>query len=91
MARTVGTMTLGDLVERGVLKPRERLVLRRRSKPEVTASLRKDGSIKVGEAVYTTPTAAARQVTGRPADGWLRWRVPRLSDQTLAEVRDSND
>ncbi len=89
MARTVGTASLADLIERGVLKPREKLVIRRRSKPEVAASLKKDGKIKVGDLEFSTPTAAAKEALAVDSvDGWVRWRVPRLDDETLAEVRD---
>jgi hypothetical protein len=89
MARSTGTMSLGDLIERGRLEPREQLVIRRRSKPPIDGRLRKDGSIQLGDLVFTTPTAAAKRALDiGSVDGWLRWRVPRLGGKTLAEVRD---
>lgn len=88
MARTIGTVSLADLIERGTLKPQEKLVLRRRSKPAIEAQLDKNGSIKVAGGVYATPSAAACNALGvSSVDGWLRWRVPRLENRTLAEVR----
>jgi len=91
MARTTGTTSLSKLVALGVLKCDERLALRRRSQPEVEASLTERGTIQMGRNDYATPSAAARAALGgRPTDGWLRWRIPRLGYATLAKVRDSN-
>lgn len=91
MARTVGTESVADLVKRGALKEGEDLILRRRSKPTITGTITRDGSIRMGKTVYPTPSAAARTALGaQSADGWIRWRVPRLHNATLAEVRDSN-
>ena len=89
MARTTGTASLADLVEAGRLEEGEALVLFRRSKPGINGVLQADGTIAVGSASYKTPSEAARKVlAARAADGWLRWRVPRLGDRTLADVRD---
>jgi hypothetical protein len=51
--------------------------------------LQGDGTIRVGSAVSTSPSAAARLATGAKAvDGWRRWRVPRLGGKTLEDVRE---
>ena len=88
MARTTGTVSLADLIRRGTLRPGERLVMHRRSAPDIVATLEADGRVRVGPNIYATPSGAAkRELNVRAADGWLRWHVPRLDDKTLAEVR----
>lgn len=89
MARTVGTESLADLIERGALTANEPLIIRRRSKRAIEGKLAADGSIRVGDRTYATPSGAACAVLDvGSVDGWIRWRVPRLQDATLAEVRD---
>ncbi|MCC7104143.1 MAG: hypothetical protein IT307_03295 [Chloroflexi bacterium] len=89
MARTTGTTSLADLIQRGLLRSGEPLVLRRRSAPPIEGKLEGDGSITIGGISYSSPSTAARHVlTGHPIDGWLRWRVPRLGDRSLAELRE---
>ncbi|MGH9077724.1 MAG: hypothetical protein ACRDY0_09790 [Acidimicrobiales bacterium] len=91
MARATGTTSLANLIEGGALEANEPLVLRRRSKPEVKALLTDVGLLRLGKTDYPTPTTAARAaLDGKPTDGWLRWRVPRLDYKTLAEVRDTD-
>jgi len=89
MARTTGTASVADLVKSGTLKPGERLEARRRSAPAIAASVSETGLIKVGRKEFRTPTEAAKAALNRTSvDGWLTWRVPRLDDRTLADVRD---
>ncbi len=89
MARTTGTVSLATLVQRGVLKSGEKLVVRRRSAPPIEATLQADGAIKVGNTSFATPSGAAKHVLSVGSiDGWLRWRVPSLGDRSLAELRD---
>jgi hypothetical protein len=91
MARATGTISTKALIERGVLHPDEPLILRRRSQPAVTAVLTSAGTIQLDEVEYATPTTAARAaLNGKPTNGWDRWRVPRLDDQTLTEVRNAS-
>lgn len=87
-ARTTGTVSLSDLIKKGVLRAGERLVIRRRSAPPIEGKLEPDGSIRVGHSLYASPSTAAKQELGaRAADGWLRWRVPRLDHRTLDDLR----
>ena len=46
-----------------------------------------DGTIKVGEKVYATPSAAGSSVVGNSIDGWVVWRVPSLGNRSLADLR----
>jgi len=51
--------------------------------------LQADDSIKVGRTVARSPSSAARiALGGGPVDGWLRWRVARLCEKNLAELRE---
>lgn len=75
----------------GTLKANEKVVIRRRSAPPVRGTLEPDGRIKIGTSSYATPSKAARVALDlKAADGWVRWRVPRLDYQTLAEIREAN-
>jgi hypothetical protein len=88
MARTTGTMSLGDLLNQGALRVGEHLELHRRGAPPIRGVLQADGSIKVGLNVSASPSTAAKRALGAQAvDGWLRWRVPRLGHIRLEDVR----
>lgn len=39
-----------------------------------TAAVKPDGSIAFGHVAYTSPSAAAKAITGHPTDGWHFWR-----------------
>ena len=41
------------------------------------ASVRDDGSIRLGGKVYISPSAAAEAATQYPVDGWLFWKYER--------------
>jgi len=83
-------MSVLDLLERGILEEGEQLVIVRRSAPPVEGLLNADGTIKVGTIVCHSPSEAARRALGdRPVDGWLRWRVVRLENATLASLREA--
>lgn len=88
MARTTGTASLADLIREGKLKVGEKLVMNRRSRPSIEGTLERDGTIRVGGKGYSSPSTAAKHALGvNSVDGWLRWRVPRLGQKTLNEVR----
>lgn len=75
-----GTLVLVGLIER-------RLQLRARHKGKTyRATLRRDGYISYGGKLYDSPSAAAKRILKRPANGWHFWRYkeaarnwPRLS------------
>lgn len=88
MARTTGTASLADLLEQGVLHRGEVIVVRRRSAPEIGATIGATGTIVLDGRVFQTPTAAAKHALGTGSvDGWVRWRVPRLGGRSLDELR----
>jgi hypothetical protein len=88
MAKTTGTASLVDLLAAGTLMNGEELAIRRRSKPAVIGVLLADGTITVGDQNFKTPSGAAREALGvETIDGWRRWRVIRLGDKTLDELR----
>lgn len=90
MARTTGTASLQDLIRREVLEAGEQIEIHRRSAPTIKGTLEADGSIKTGRQSFATPSAAAKHVLDvGSVDGWLRWRVPRLGNRSLAELRDA--
>lgn len=67
-ASAKGTLVLAGSVER-------RLVLKAEYKGErYLATLRKDGHIFYRGTLYESPTAAAKAVVGRAANGWLFWK-----------------
>ena len=90
MARPTGTASVADLISTGVLRAGERLVIRRRSAPPIEATVSADGTIHVGRTRFDTPTGAAKHALDVGAvDGWIRWRVPRLEERSLAELREA--
>jgi hypothetical protein len=89
VARTTGTVSLATLIQKGVLKTGDKLVVRRRSAPAIEATLQADGSLKIGNTSFATPSGAAKHALDVGSiDGWLRWRVPRLGDRSIAELRE---
>jgi hypothetical protein len=90
MARTTGKLSLPDLLSKGILKPNDSLVIHRRSSADIVGKLQADGTIRLAGNSYRAPSTAAREALGvGSVDGWLKWRVARLGDRTLADVRDN--
>ena len=50
----------------------------------VTATVAENG-IRFRGRAFTTPSAAAKVVTGRPVDGWIFWKLP--SGEPLGSLR----
>lgn len=59
---------------------------RRLSGRTVTATVAENG-IRFRGHTFTTPSAAAKVVTGRPVDGWIFWRLS--SGEPLDSLRSS--
>jgi hypothetical protein len=82
-AATKGSLVLAGLVER-------RLTLRADYKGQrYLAALRKDGYVSYGGELYPSPSAAARAIVGRAANGWRFWQYKKKAGQwvPLAELR----
>jgi hypothetical protein len=45
------------------------------------ARVRKNGSIRVGKKVFTSPSQAAAEITGQPTNGWWFWKFERAPGQ----------
>lgn len=88
MASTTGTESLLELIADGRLDPNEKLVINRRSAAPINGTLDRNGNVIVNGKLYATPSGAAKAaLNAKSADGWIRWRVPRLSGKTLDEIR----
>ncbi len=82
-----------ELLQEEVLEPGELLEDPVPSKGlTFEATLNEDGTITLstGERFFT-PSGASKHVHGREANGWKRWRVPRLGGQRLSDVRHEFD
>lgn len=82
-------VTVADLIERGLLKPGEKITYRTQRYGLVEATLEKDGGVRLPDGyVCKTLSMAAKLAAGiESADGWVKWRVKRTGE-TLAEVRE---
>lgn len=84
-----GTVTVSHLLEVGLIRAGERIIMRRRNGPPREATVRPDGTIALADGqICRTPSEAAKEAAGvGSADGWIKWRVPRLANRTLDELR----
>ena len=88
MARTTGTESVRELIADGRLNPNEKLVINRRSAAPIDGILDNHGNVVVDGKPYATPSGAAKAaLNAKSANGWIRWRVPRLGGKTLDEIR----
>lgn len=71
--------TLLDLIRRGSLAQGTELthlgVVDGRRSVTAVAEVVGDG-LRVKTRTFSSPSAAAKAITGRPVDGWLFWRLP---------------
>jgi hypothetical protein len=68
--------TLRLLIADGDLTPNTKLHHSARHPERNVAAVVVADGIKFSGRIYTTPSAAARSVTGRPVDGWTWWKLP---------------
>lgn len=79
------------MLKEEILDPSEVLVLEGPSMATAfEATLRADGCVIVDNGdVHISPSGAAKHYLGRNSNGWKRWRVPRLGNQRLHDLRES--
>ncbi len=75
-----------DLIEAGLISAGVEIELATR-KNSARAVITAEGSIRVGDNVYSTPSAAGKPIVGHSVDGWVTWRVPSSGNRTLADLR----
>ncbi len=84
--------TVLSLLESGLVEADELLIWRRPEIGEVfEARILASGQIQVNGEVFESPSGAARAMVGRAANGWKAWRIPRLDDIPIGELRDELD
>lgn len=82
--------SLKELIQAGKLKAGDELEINSQKFGLQAARLRADGGIEFRGRVYDTPTGAAKEALDvGSVDGWLRWRVPRLKNRHLGDIRDN--
>jgi hypothetical protein len=77
---------IADLIEAGLISAGTEIELATRKK-SARAVVTAEGTIKIGEHSYPTPSAAGKLVVGHSVDGWVTWRVPTKGNRTLADLR----
>lgn len=89
-------VSVADLIEKGLLLPGQKLVMeykpRQGSKKKYEAEIFDDGSLKVLDQVYSSPSYAALagiQDAGserKTVNGWISWKTE--TGETIAELRE---
>lgn len=74
-------VSLADLISAGLLKPGEKLQLRRQA--DLTARVLPDGRLETKEGTFSSPTTAANRLLGGSSNGWVVWRAKRGSEWVL--------
>jgi hypothetical protein len=60
---------------------------RRRTLADITATVLSDGRLDIAGSIYTTPSEAAKALTGKPTNGWWFFLVDKQAKRSLREVR----
>ena len=84
-------VTVGDLMEIGVLNEGELVVFNRpRLGARYEATINADGTFTLANGdVWNSPSVAAMRVADLTSyDGWFAWQVPRLGGVRLADLRE---
>ena len=81
-------VSIPDLISRGLLKPGDILIYKRRSSGQkYTAVVQSNGTLATEDGViHKSPSGAAKHFSGRPIDGWLTWKLGN-SRVSLAALR----
>lgn len=84
-------ITVGDLLEAGLLEPGEEVVFNRpRIGARYVAHINADGTFTIENGtIWNSPSLAAmRSADLASYDGWFAWQVPRLGSVRLNDLRD---
>lgn len=82
--------TILELLDAGILEPDELLIWRRPESGDVfEAHITASGQIETEDGeLFNSPSGAASALVEHGPNGWKAWRVPRLGDVRLRELRD---
>lgn len=78
---------LSDLIGAGWVQPGISLAPRRRKYAERVATLLPDGRLDVGGIVYSSPSEAAKSITGVATNGWRLFLVDLKERRSLGDLR----
>ena len=78
---------LSDLLSAGCIQPGISLFPRRKKHAGSVATLLPDGRIDVNGSVYSSPTEAAKVITGGIVNGWWFFLVDQQARRSLKDVR----
>lgn len=82
---------VADLITAGIIDADERVVFDRpRMGTSYSATIRADGQFELSDgSLHRSPSLAAMRAANMVScDGWYAWRVPRLGNQLLDDLRD---
>lgn len=79
---------IADLVDGGLLASGTEIVLTIGG-TTTSGVIPEDGNIVVGDQRFPTPSAAGNAAVGHSVDGWVKWKVPSLNSQSLADLRNT--
>lgn len=78
---------LSDLIAGGALTGGISLYPRRKKHQGAVATLLPDGRIELNGEIFTSPSEAAKKVTGNPTNGWWFFLVDQATKRSLKTVR----
>ena len=81
------TLDLSDLLSAGCIQAGMSLFPRRKKHAESVATLLPDGRIDVSDSVYSSPSEAAKAITGARINGWSFFLVENHPRRSLKDVR----
>jgi hypothetical protein len=81
-------VTVADLIADGLLEPGQTLYARTRAHEGRTCQVNAAGHLYVDGQIRTTPTGAAKVITGSQSEpGWWFWLTTENSDTSLSDLR----
>ncbi len=80
-------LDLSDLISAGFLQPGMTLTPRQKKHQAKAGVLLPDGRIDISETIYSSPSEAAKAVTGGVMNGWWFFLVQEKPRKSLAQVR----